>query len=371
MVAQRQGNNSSSIGNDHHLNGGFNSSSLAQPSTPQVNFQPQNEALSFSLDTITQIDICNVELSVFNLYLLKQLRRSARLLNRVEMKQKFEKKLRKFGFIDEADRLKRCRANIVALVCENGHSFRPIPDFQCYLPFCPDCCERKSIIELRKKLPKVFQALKNDPSLILALNTLTIKSDNDRKLVAGNDKLKEDFKALRRQKVWKNCVGGFGRIENTFSKRVGWHPHLHSILLLKGYIPQKALSDAWNGVTQCSKVVDIRTVHDVATGLIECIKYPFKPADLKKLGKSQIAEMLDAKGERLGVSFGVLFGIEVDDGLDTGIDVEYAEFIDETRKLEVGDACPICQTRLDLINFTARSYAEFLGSIRVAARGSP
>jgi hypothetical protein len=370
MVAQRQGNNSSSIGNDHHLNGGFNSS-LAQSSTPQVNFQPQNEALSFSLDTITQIDICNVELSVFNLYLLKQLRRSARLLNRVEMKQKFEKKLRKFGFIDEADRLKRCRANIVALVCENGHSFRPIPDFQCYLPFCPDCCERKSILELRKKLPKVFQALKNDPSLILALNTLTIKSDNDRKLVAGNDKLKEDFKALRRQKVWKNCVGGFGRIENTYKKNVGWHPHLHSILLLKGYIPQNALSDAWNGVTQCSKVVDIRTVHDVATGLVECIKYPFKPSDLKKLGKAQIAEMLDAKGERLGVSFGVLFGIEVDDGLDTGIDAEYAEFIDETRKLEVGDACPICQTRLDLINFTARSYAEFLGSIRVTARGSP
>jgi hypothetical protein len=371
MVAQPKFHNSSQSGNQHHLINGFNSSAVAQPSTPQVNLQRQDEALSFSLDTITQLNIADVELSVFNLYLLKQLRRSARLLDRQEMKQKFEKKLRKFGFIDEADRLRRCRANIVALVCENGHSFRPIPDFQCYLPFCPDCCERKSILELRKKLPKVFQALKNDPSLILALNTLTIKSDNERKLVAGNDKLKKDFKSLRRQKVWENCVGGFGRIENTFSKKFGWHPHLHSILLLKNYIPQTALSDAWNGVTKCSKVVDIRTVHDVATGLIECIKYPFKPSDLKKLGKPQIEEMLDAKGERLGVSFGVLFGLEVDDDLDTGIDADYAEFVDETKVLEIGDACPICQTRLDLIDFTAKGYAQFLGAVNVTARGSP
>ncbi len=370
MVAQVKSQRSSQIGSQSTLANGSNSS-LPKPSTPQVNFQRQNDDDSFSLDTITQIHISQIDESVFNRYLLKQLRRSSRLLDRLEMKQKFEKKLRKFGFIEEAKRLKRCRANIVAAVCENGHLFRPIPDFQCYLPFCPDCCERKSILELRKKLPKVFQALKNDPSLILALNTLTIKSDNGRKLIDGNNKLKEDFKQLRRQIIWKNCVGGFGRIENTFKKNVGWHPHLHSILLLKNYIPQKALSDAWNGVTKDSKIVDIRTVHDVAKGLIECIKYPFKPSDLKKLGKPQITEILNAKGEKLGVSFGVLFGIKVDDDLDTETNTEYAEFIEATKVLEIGDACPICGSRLDLINFTAKGYAKFLGSINIQTRGSP
>jgi hypothetical protein len=371
MLRHQKSNNSSPSGNQPTVANGFNSSSLPKPSTSKVKFQRQNDDASFSLDTITQIDISQIEVSVFNRYLLKQLRRSSRLLDRLEMKQKFEKKLRKFGFIKEAKRLKRCRANIVATVCENGHLFRPIPDFQCYLPFCPDCCERKSILELRKKLPKVFQALKNDPSLVLALNTLTIKSDNERTLVKGCQKLKEDFKDLRRQIVWKNCVGGFGRIENTFKKNVGWHPHLHSILLLKDYIPQKALSDAWNGVTKDSKIVDIRTVHDVAKGLIECIKYPFKPSDLKKLGKPQIKEMLNAKGEKLGVSFGVLFGIKVDNDLDTETNTEYAEFIEATKVLEIGDACPICGSRLDLINFTAKGYAEFLGAIKVTARGSP
>jgi hypothetical protein len=183
--------------------------------------------------------------------------------------------------------------------------------------------------------------------------------------------LKKDFKDLRRQIVWKNCVGGFGRIENTFKKNVGWHPHLHSILLLKNYIPQNALSNAWNDVTGGSMVVDIRTVHDVAKGLIEAIKYPFKPADLNKLGKKQITEMIEMKGERLGVSFGVLFGLEIDADLDAETDDTYAEFIAETKVLEIGDACPICQTKLDLINFTAKGYAQFLGSININTRGSP
>jgi hypothetical protein len=92
---------------------------------------------------------------------------------------------------------------------------------------------------------------------------------------------------------------------------------------------------------------------------------------LKKLGKPQIAEILNAKGEKLGVSFGVLFGIKVDDDLDTENDTEYAEFIETTKVLEIGDACPICGSRLDLINFTAEGYAKFLGVIRVTARGSP
>jgi hypothetical protein len=369
MVARPEIQNSTRSGNQPTFINGFNS--VPKSSTPQVNLQRQNEALSFLLDTVTQMNISNVELAVFDRYLIKQLRRSERLSDRNKCREMFEKKLRKFGHADEADRLKRCCANFTALVCENGHSFRAVPDYRCHLPFCPNCWETKSHRELQRTLPKFLQAIKNDPSLIIAFNTLTVKSDNGRSLVKGCRKLKTDFKALRRQKVWKNCVGGFGRVENTFSKKFGWHPHLHSILLLKNYIPQTALSDAWSGVTGGSMVVDIRTVHDVATGLVEAIKYPFKPADLRKLGKSQIDEMLEMKGERLGVSFGVLFGLEVDDDLGAETDTEYTEFIEATKVLEVGDPCPVCQTRLDLIDFTARGYAQFLGAVNVTARGSP
>jgi hypothetical protein len=328
---------------------------------------------SYSLDTVAQMDISAVDADVFSRYLVKQIKRSGRLAERQESKRIFERKLRRFGFVEQADKLKKCSANFTALVCANGHSFRPIVDYRCHLPFCADCWETKSHRELSRMLPKVLQAIRDDPSLILAFSTLTLRSDKARALRGGCKRLKADFKGLRERKIWQNCTGGYGRIENTFSSRAGWHPHLHSLLLLKDYIPQRELSAAWNGVTKGSMVVDIRTVKDVAAGLVECIKYPFKPADMRRLGKAEIAEMLDLKGERLGLSFGALFGIETDDDIDATLESDYAEFAEQVKVLEIGDACPICQTKLDLVDFGARDYARFLGSIPVSAsaRGKP
>jgi hypothetical protein len=272
--------------------------------------------------------------------------------------------------------MKKCSANVKSLVCADGHSFRTIVDYRCRLPFCPDCCRVKANRELARILPKIHQALRDDPSLIVAFNTLTLRSDSNtkkRNLKAGCDEIKSSFKALRRRDIWENCVGGVGRIENTASKKFGWHPHLHSILLLKNYIPQKLLSDAWHSITNDSMVVDIRSVHNIASGLVETIKYPFKPSDILKLNKSQIKEMIDLKGEKLGVSFGVLHGIEVDDDILDDLKDEYSEFNEETKTLEIGDACPICGSRLDLIDFTAKDYARFISfvSVKMKNRGHP
>ncbi len=360
--------------NDYAENGKGKSSAAqfaALPSTSRIETGKAGD--SFSFNTVAQMNISAVSADVLNRYLTKQLRRADRLLERQSCKRIFERKLRRFGFREEADKLKKCSANYSALVCAKGHTFRPIVDYRCHQPFCPDCWETKSHRELSRTLPKVLQAIKDDQSLILAFNTLTLRSDKKRGLRAGCKQLKADFKDLRRLKVWKkNCVGGYGRIENTNSKQFGWHPHLHSLLLLKDYIPQKELSNQWHGITGDSMVVDIRTVKDVSAGLVECIKYPFKPADLRRLGKAEIQEMLDLKGERLGVSFGVLFGIETDDDIETTLENEYAEFTEETKVLEIGDACPICQSRLDLVDFDARNYARFLGSVPVPiARGKP
>jgi hypothetical protein len=371
MLAAPIRNNLTRLQATHSLINGFRDVGVQ---TSKESLEPSSaRSESFSFNTVAQMNISDVESETFNRYVSKQMRRSARLSERVECKNLFQKKLRKYGFDDEADKLKRCSANFRALVCENGHSFRPIVDFRCHLPFCPDCWETKSHRELSRNLPKFLQALKDDASLLVVFNTLTIKSDNARDLRDGCRELKRDFKKLRKRDVWKNCVGGFGRIENTHSKKFGWHPHLHSILLLKDFIAQNRLSDAWHGVTGDSMVVDIRRVHDVAAGLVEAIKYPFKPADLKKLGKKQIEEMLDSKGERLGVSFGVLFGIEVDDDIEATLENEYADFVEETKVLEIGDACPICRTRLDLIDFSMDGYARFLGCVPVSvrARGKP
>jgi hypothetical protein len=333
----------------------------------------RSPGVSFSVHTVSQLNISGVSLEVFTQYVTKQLRASEALIDRLEMKSLIITKLLKFGFVGEADKLKRCSENVKSLVCGDGHSFRTIVDYRCRLPFCPDCCRVKANRELARILPKIHQALKDDPSLIVAFNTITLRSDKKRNLKAGCQEIKSVFRKLRKRKIWKDCVGGFGKIENTYSKKYGHHPHLHSILLLKNYIPQKSLSDALFDITGDSKIVDIRSVHHIASGLVECIKYPFKPGDILKLNKSQIKEMLDLKGERLGVSFGVLFGIEVDDDILDDLKDEYSEFNEETKTLEIGDACPICGSRLDLIDFTAKDYARFIANVpnKFRVRGSP
>jgi hypothetical protein len=330
-------------------------------------------SLSFSVHTVAQLNISGVSLEVFKQYLTKQLRASEALIDRLEMKSLIIAKLLKFGFIEQAEKLKLCSANIKTVVCGRGHTFRPIVDYRCHLPFCPDCCRVKANRELARILPKIHQALKDDQSLIVAFNTITLKSDKQRNLKAGCQEIKSVFRKLRKRKIWENCVGGFGKIENTYSKKYGHHPHVHSILLLKDYIPQKSLSDALEDITGDSKIVDIRSVHHIASGLVECIKYPFKPSDILKLNKSQIKEMIDLKGERLGLSFGVLFGIEVDDDILDDLKDEYSEFNEETKTLEIGDSCPICGSRLDLIDFTAKDYARFIANVpnKLRVRGSP
>jgi hypothetical protein len=133
------------------------------------------------------------------------------------------------------------------------------------------------------------------------------------------------------------------------------------------------MSAKWQAITKDSMIVDIRQVYDLKAGLVECIKYPFKLSDVRSFTREQFKEIFELKGERLGVSFGECYGLDVDDDIDETLDNDYAEFIEETKVLEIGDACPICQTKLDLIDFSADGYARFLGSTPVSpqARGKP
>ncbi len=153
----------------------------------------------------------------------------------------------------------------------------------------------------------------------------------------------------------------------------GWHPHLHALILLESYLPQAELSDNWYAITKDSKIVDIREVRDLVKGLVECIKYPFKLSDVRSYSRDQFKEIFALKGERLGVSFGDLYGMKLDADIDETLDNDYAEFIEETKNLAIGDVCPICQSRLDLVDFSADDYAKYLGSIPIEqhTRGKP
>jgi hypothetical protein len=349
---------------------------------------PEKTRLSFSLDTVAQSPVLDnfladdfvakdnvfgAEVDVITKYIARQLKRAAKLEGRLGHKKEIVKLLYKFGFVEQADSLKKCNANVSVLVCGSGHSFRKIVDHRCHLPICADCQETKSLRELARNLPKFLQLLKDNPHLILAFMTLTLRSDKKRGLRGGCKQIKRSFAKLRGRKVWKNCIGGVGRIENTFNRMNGWHPHIHCLLLLEKYLVQKDLSDTWHDITGDSMIVDIRQVYDLKAGLVECIKYPFKLSDVRSFSREQFKEIFELKGERLGVSFGECYGLDIEDDIEETLENEYTDFVEETKILEIGDACPICQSKLDLIDFSADGYAKFLGSTPVSphSRGKP
>ncbi len=345
--------------------------------------QAKKSDVSFSLDTVaqspnsnpflddnvgTRFDYSAVSADVLTKYLGDQLRRAAKLEGRLEYKKESVKILHKFGFIEQADKLKKCNANVSVLVCGDGHCFNKYVDYRCHLPVCADCQETKSLRELARILPKFLQLLKDNPDLILALMTLTLRSDKKRGLRGGCGQIKKDFAKLRDRKVWKDCIGGVGRIENTFNRMLGWHPHIHNLLLLENYLVQKDLSDKWQAITKDSIIVDIRQVHDLKAGLVECIKYPFKLTDIRSFKREQFKEIFELKGERLGVSFGECHGLDVDVDIEKVLEDDYSDFVEETKNLAIGDACPICQSKLDLIDFSAEGYAKFLVSVPIESR---
>ncbi len=321
----------------------------------------------------TRFDYSSVNADVLAKYLTDQLRRAAKLEGRLEHKKEIVQILHKLGFVEQADKLKKCNANVSVLVCKEGHSFNKYVDYRCHLPVCVDCQETKSLRELARILPKFLQLLKDNPDLKLAFMTLTLRSDKKRGLRRGCGQIKKHFAKLRDRKVWKDCIGGVGRIENTFNRKLGWHPHIHNLLLLNEYLPQAELSDKWQAITRDSMVVDIRQVHELKVGLIECIKYPFKLSDVRSFSREQFKEMFALKGERLGVSFGECYGLTVDDDIEAALETEYTDFVEETKKFAIGDACPFCQSKLDLIDFSAGGYAKFLLSvpIELRSRGKP
>jgi hypothetical protein len=65
--------------------------------------------------------------------------------------------------------------------------------------------------------------------------------------------------------------------------------------------------------------------------------------------------------------------METDADIEKTLENEYSDFVEETKVLAVGDACPICQSRLDLVDFSAKDYARFLNCVPVpaVARGKP
>lgn len=203
---------------------------------------------------------------------------------------------------------------------------------------CPFCARARGAKLVEKQLERVGQVMAENPKLIPAMLTLTVKNGPD--LMERFEHLIGAFRTLQsRRRDWFKKGRGyteFAKINGAVfsveftNKGNGWHPHLHAFVLLDDYIDQAALSAEWERITGDSDVVDIRKIKakktgTLADGMAEVFKYALKFSDLSLELNLEAYETLI--GKRLLGSFGSLHGVKVPEKLTDELltDLPYIE----------------------------------------------
>lgn len=203
---------------------------------------------------------------------------------------------------------------------------------------CPFCARARGAKLMEKNIQRVAQALENNPALVPAMLTLTVKNGQD--LEERMEHLLQSFRTLqKRRRQWNDVKRGFtefAKIDGAIyatevtNKGNGWHPHIHAVVLLDSYIDQKALSEEWQRITGDSSVVDIRKIKkdtqgEVTDALAEVFKYAVKFAELPLDLNLEAYDVLN--GKRLVGGFGSLHGLKLPDKLTDELldDLPYLE----------------------------------------------
>lgn len=219
---------------------------------------------------------------------------------------------------------------------------------------CPFCARARGAKLVEKQLERTSQVMADNPKLIPAMLTLTVKNGPD--LLERFNHLVGSFRKLqKRRRDWNEKARGwteFAKINGAVfsveftNKGNGWHPHLHAFVLLDDYIDQSALSAEWERITGDSSVVDIRKVKAAKTGTLadamtEVFKYALKFSDLSLELNLEAYETL--LGKRLLGSFGSLHGVKLPEKLTDELleDTPYIElfykFLPQKGSYELSD----------------------------------
>jgi len=188
-------------------------------------------------------------------------------------------------------------------------------------PFCARARAAKMVLKYKERLDIV---LKENPNLIPAFLTQTVKNGSD--LAERFKHLKKaNTKLINKRRVFKKTGRGYTELSkisggvyayeisyNNDSKE--WHPHIHSIVLLDKYIDQKALSAEWLKITGDSWGVDIRKVTNkpgetMIDSLLEIFKYSVKFSEMDFEQNYHIHKVL--QGIRLQSAYGNMWGVKI------------------------------------------------------------
>jgi hypothetical protein len=190
---------------------------------------------------------------------------------------------------------------------------------------CPLCAIRRSVKLLGAYLPKFETIMAQAPELRPVMLTYTVKNGPDlaermghlrgglRTLTEGRKKARQRGKGG--ECTWRHLAGSVGALEATWSRRTGWHPHLHMIGLCDGYMRHADMQAEWKRITGDSHIVRIQKLDpaDPAKAFCETLKYSVKFAGMRPAQVWEAADLL--RGQRLVSSLGCFRGVEVPDQL--------------------------------------------------------
>lgn len=219
--------------------------------------------------------------------------------------QKLIRHLVASGFDNRAKRLIWCNNQYGVFKTPFGFNFRG--QKQCHDRLCPSC-QRVRSRKLLQRYGSMAKTLQK-PALI----TLTLKAGGLEKNI---NRIYENFKKLRRQKIWKHSIAGYVaslEVLPSTSDVKQWHVHIHILADMKYYINKQEMSDAWLDLTGDSMIVDVRLAKKNA--VVEVLKYITKLSALQT--QEQVVEMAVAlAGRRTITTVGTMRGRLTDEELD-------------------------------------------------------
>lgn len=206
---------------------------------------------------------------------------------------------------------------------------------------CQACAVRRAARMNQAYLPKVEKIVDENPSLIPAMVTLTIKNGSD--LEERLNHFKSTWKKMGAAKrkgassssrnglvEWNKVVGSIRAIETTVSKKREWHVHAHCFVMLSDYIDREKLSEEWLGWSGDSKIVHVtKCDKGIKSGLVETLKYITKFSKLTAAETYHVHEIF--AGSRCIDPQGILRGVpavDIDnDEIEPELDGPYRDFI--------------------------------------------
>ena len=203
---------------------------------------------------------------------------------------------------------------------------------------CNFCAIRRAAVKLRVYLERFDYILEQQPFLIPHLITLTVKNGPDllerfghlRACYRKLQQRRKDFLAGRGAYTeFSKCVAGVGSYELTYNAIAReFHPHLHLIGLVNGYLHQLRMVEEWREIAGDSFILDVRpfsTPDEPIKAFREVFKYTLKFSQLPIALNYRVAEQLQRR--RLLISFGSFWGTKVPEELtDDPLEQDYVEY---------------------------------------------